>query len=127
MRLSYYKALSSIQSVEELDRIEDEFRDQFGPPPEAVMNLMGLMLIRKQCRLLGVRDISGGKSWLTLAFTDSTPLPPSEVIRLTAMDNKKFAITPDQRLKIRMHEITWPRVHEELEYLIKLCPTKTLS
>ncbi len=122
MRLSYYKALSQITDPYELDTIEDELRDQFGKLPESVMNLMGLMLIRKDCRDLGVRDCSAGSSWLTLAFTEQTKLPPQEVIRLTSMENKKYQITPDQRLKIRMKEITWPRVHEELELLIKLIP-----
>jgi transcription-repair coupling factor (superfamily II helicase) len=122
VRLSYYKALSQVQSTEDLDRIEDEFKDQFGPPPEQVINLMGLMLIRKVCRDLGVKDISAGKNTLTLAFTDQTPLPPQEVVRLSTRENKKFSITPDHRLKIRMNEIVWPRVHEELLNLVKLCP-----
>ncbi len=122
VRLSYYKALSQIQSADDLDRIEDEFKDQFGPPPEQVINLMGLMLIRKVCKDLGVKDISAGKNTLTLSFTDQTPLPPQEVVRLSTRENKKFSITPDHRLKIKMNEITWPRVHEELLYLVKLCP-----
>lgn len=121
-RLSYYKALSQITDPYELDTIEEELRDQFGQPPESVLNLMGLMLVRKDCKSLGVRDASAGNSWLTLAFTDKTKLPPHEVIRLTSHENKKYNITPDQRLKIRMKEITWPRVHEELLFLIGLLP-----
>jgi transcription-repair coupling factor (superfamily II helicase) len=120
MRLYYYKTLSSIRSSEDADRIEQELRDQFGPPPEPVMNLFGLMLIRKLCRDLGVRDISAGKNIVTLAFTEKTRLPPNEVVRLTTRENKKFQLTPDQRLKIRMNEVTWPRVVDELESLLKL-------
>lgn len=121
MRLSYYKALSQVNSTEDLDRIEDEFRDQFGAPPEPVLNLMGLMLIRKLCRDLGVRDVSAGKNTISLAFTEQTKLPPAQVIQLATRENKKYALTPDQRLKVRMNEVTWPRVHEELEFLLKLC------
>lgn len=126
LRLSYYKALSQVRGPEDLDRIEDELKDQYGPPPEPVINLMGLMLIRKHCRDLGVKDISSSKVALTLAFTERTPLPPAEVIKLTARDNKKYQLTPDQKLKIRMNEITWPRVNEELEYLLSLCPPQAL-
>lgn len=121
MRLSYYKALSQVNSAEDLDRIEDEFRDQFGAPPEPVLNLMGLMLIRKLCRDLGIRDISASKTAISLAFTAQTKLPPAQVVQLTMRENKKYALAPDQRLKVRMNEVTWPRVHEELEYLLKLC------
>lgn len=121
MRLYYYKSLSNVRTHEDIDRIENELRDQFGQPPEPVLNLLGLMLIRKICRDLGVKDISAGKNSITLAFTDRTSLPPHEVVRLTTKENKKFQLTPDQRLKIRMNEILWPKVVEELESLLKLC------
>lgn len=122
MRLYYYKALSQIRSEEDIDRIENELRDQFGAPPAPVLNLFGLMLIRKYCRDLGVRDVSAGKANVTLAFTDSTRLPPNEVVRLTTAENKKYQLTSEQRLKIRMNEVTWPRVVDELLLLLRLCP-----
>ena len=121
VRLAYYKSLSEIESPEDLDRIEDELRDQFGKLPDQVLNLMGLMLIRKVCKELSVRDLSGGESTITLAFTEKTPLPPQRVIELASRANKKYSITPDNRLRIRMNDITWPRMHEELLYLKTLC------
>lgn len=122
LRLYYYKTLSNIRSLEDVDRVENELRDQFGAPPEPVMNLLGLMVIRKFCRDLGVRDISAGKNTVTLAFTEKTKLPPQEVIKLTARENKKYQLTPEQRLKVRMNELSLPRVIDELEFLLKLCP-----
>lgn len=120
IRLSYYKALSDISSNEEMDRIEGELRDQFGPLPEPVVNLMGLMLIRKQCKDLGVRDISAGAKNISLIFTERTRLKPETAIQLAMRENKKYSITPDQRLNIRMNSITWSNVYEELTYLLTL-------
>jgi transcription-repair coupling factor (superfamily II helicase) len=122
LRLSYYRALTQIESVDDIDDLEAELKDQFGDLPEEVTNLLGLMLIRFLCVKLGVKDISSGKENLVLSFTDHTPLPVSEVIRLTNMQNKKYSIAPDNRLKIRMKEQSWPRVAEEIEQLLKLCP-----
>lgn len=120
IRLSYYKALSEISSQDELDRIEEELRDQFGEIPEPVVNLMGLMLIRKQCKDLGVRDISAGAKNISLIFTERTRLKPETAINLAMRENKKYSITPDQRLNIRMNNITWSNVYEELSYLLTL-------
>jgi transcription-repair coupling factor (superfamily II helicase) len=120
IRLSYYKALADITSQEDLDRIEDELKDQFGEIPEPVINLMGLMLIRKQCKDLGVRDISAGAKNISLIFTERTKLKPETAISLAMRENKKYSITPDQRLNIRMNSITWSAVFEELNYLIRL-------
>lgn len=119
IRLSYYKALADIQSNEELDRIEEELRDQFGDIPEATLNLMGLMLIRKLCKELGVRDISAGLKSISLIFTEKTLLKPETAIQLAMRENKKYSLTPDNRLNVRMNVITWAKVHEELEYLLK--------
>jgi transcription-repair coupling factor (superfamily II helicase) len=122
MRLYYYKTLSEIREVNEVDKIESELRDQFGEPPDNVLNLLGIMIIRKYCRDLGVRDVSAGSSFISLSFTQQTPFPPQVVISLAAQSNKKYQLTPSQSLKVRMNEITWPRVVDELEYLKNLCP-----
>jgi len=119
IRLSYYKALADITSTDDLDRIEEELKDQFGDIPEATLNLMGLMLIRKLCKDLGVRDLSAGLKTISLIFTEKTPLKSETAIQLAMRENKKYSLTPDARLNIRMNNITWSAVYEELEYLLK--------
>lgn len=120
IRLGYYKALADITSNEDLDRIEEELRDQFGPIPEQTLNLMGLMLIRRQCKDLGVRDISAGVKSVSLIFTEKTKLSPEKVIQLAIRENKKYSLTPDNRLNIKLSNITWSAVHDELESLIRM-------
>lgn len=119
IRLSYYKALADIGSEEELNRIEEELRDQFGPIPDATLNLMGLMLIRRQCKELGVRDVSAGVKSISLIFSEQTKLKPETAIQLAVKESKKYSITPDNRLNIKMSNISWATVHEELEQLLK--------
>lgn len=119
IRLSYYKALSEISSEEELNQIGEELKDQFGDLPEPVLTLMGLMLIRKLCKDLGIRDVSAGTKTVSLVFTEHTKLKPEYVIKLAMRENKKYAITPDNRLNIRMNTITWTSVYEELQILLQ--------
>ena len=121
IRLSYYKALSQIRSLDDIDRIESDLADQFGKLPEQVLNLMGLMLIRHHCRELGVRDLSSGPKTISLAFTERTPLPPQEVVMLAQRDNKKYSLTPDMRLIIRLNTLSWPDIYDELLALKRLC------
>jgi transcription-repair coupling factor (superfamily II helicase) len=122
LRLAYYKSLSEIDSPDDIDRLEEELQDQFGTPPEEVLNLMGLMMIRNYCRELGIKDLSAGRVAISLSFTENTKLPVEKVIELTARENKKYQLTPDSRFNVRMRDITWPKVFEELSYLLKLCP-----
>lgn len=120
IRLGYYKALADITSTDDLDRIEEELRDQFGPIPDQALNLMGLMLIRRQCKELGVRDISAGVKSISLIFTERTKLKPETVIQLAIREGKKYSLTPDNRLNIKLPTITWSTTHTELEHLLKL-------
>jgi transcription-repair coupling factor (superfamily II helicase) len=120
LRLSFYKALSEIRNHEDLEKIESELRDQFGELPEPTQNLLGIMLIRAQCKELGIRDISAGLKSISLVFTEKTRITPEKVISLAMRQNKKYSLMPDSRLNIRMNSISWPAVYEELEYLLKL-------
>jgi transcription-repair coupling factor (superfamily II helicase) len=117
LRLSYYKALADIRSTDDLEKIEEELKDQFGELPEPALNLMGLMLIRAECKKLGVRDVSAGLKNISVIFTEKTKMAPETVIQLAMRENKKYSITPDHRLNIRMNNISWPSVFEELKYL----------
>lgn len=118
LRLSYYKALSDIENETDLEQIEAEMRDQFGTPPESVLNLMGIMLIRHLCKRLKIKDISSGVKSISLQFTEKTPLKTETIISLASRENKKYSITPDHRLNIRLSNQTWNLVFEELNYLI---------
>lgn len=122
VRLYYYKALTDISLPEDLERIEEELRDQFGKPPPVVLNLLGVMMIRRVCAELSVRDVTAGTKRISLAFTPQTRIPVQRVLELTARENKKFSLSPDSRLIIRMNEITWPSVLDELMLLKRLLP-----
>lgn len=120
IRLQYYKTLSSIKGIDDLDQIEADLRDQFGPPPEPVLNLLGFMLIRRMCKDLGVRDISSGPKSISIAFTERTKMPPQKIIDLALRERKRYTLTPDSRLIFKTENVNWPEIYEELIKLKKL-------
>jgi transcription-repair coupling factor (superfamily II helicase) len=122
IRLAWYRNLSQIEGPDDLDRIEEQMSDQFGKPPEQVINLLGLMLIRSVCRELGIRDLSSGPKAISLAFTSQTKLPPQEIVGLAAREKGRITLTPDMRVNIRLETITWPKIYEELLALRRLVP-----
>ncbi|MBK9293673.1 MAG: transcription-repair coupling factor [Oligoflexia bacterium] len=117
IRLGYYKLLTEINDESDLDTIEKELVDRFGQVPEQVSNLFGTMLIRKLCQDLGIKDISLGPKNLSLSFTNQTPVKPEEAIKLTMSENKKYSLTPDQKLIIRFSSSSLTSIMEELRNL----------
>lgn len=114
VRLAFYRKLSKINDMKEIDIIEADLRDQFGEPPESVLNLLGIMSIRYVCRHLGIRDLRVGRKNLSLIFTEQTPLSGQKVAELAMKQRKKYQISPDHRLTIHLKNLDWPSIYEEL-------------
>ncbi len=55
--MEVYKRLTASRSLEEIEVIESDMRDAFGPPPEAVMTLLSLAEIRTLAAPWGIRSI----------------------------------------------------------------------
>lgn len=120
VRLAYYKAISLIQDEHEFEKMEQELQDRFGPLPEQVKNLLGLALIRGLASRLGATDVSQGPKNIILTLTEQTPIKPELAIQLSMRENKKYQLLPGNRFTVRINEISWPRVYEELEALLNL-------
>ena len=73
------------------------------------------------CLKLKVKDLSQGKVGVSIMFTDETPLPVEKVLKLTQRKDNKYSLTPDNRLIVRMKDMIWPRVYEELKFISDLC------
>jgi len=116
-RLYYYRKLTFVEDERDIDTLEDELRDQFGALPESTINLLGVMLIRRECQRLGVLDLSAGPKNLSLLFSPKTKIRTERLIFLAGHPNKKYAITPDNRLIVRLGDITWPKVLDEIRTL----------
>jgi len=120
LRLSYYKNLSDIESLDGIDEIENDLRDQFGKLPNEVINLLGIMLIRFLCKKLFIKDLSEAKKGITLIFTSDTPIKTEQVLKLTTRADNKYSLTPGSKLLIHMKNKSWERVFEEISFLAKL-------
>ncbi len=114
VRLNYYKVLSTIESESDVDKFEREIHDQYGKLPDPLINLMGLMLIKFVCKKLCAKELNQSSVGISLRFNENTPLSVEKVLKLCQRENKKYSLSPDSRLIIRIKDVTWPRVYEEL-------------
>lgn len=114
IRLAYYKAFSNISNEEDFETFENELKDRFGELPEQVINLLGINLIRAICIRFGITDLSQGLKNITLTFSSATPIKGELAIAASMRDNKKFQLLPNNRFSIRINDITWSRVYNEL-------------
>ncbi|RJL33295.1 transcription-repair coupling factor [Bailinhaonella thermotolerans] len=57
LRLEAYKRIAAITSDEEVLAVRDELKDRYGPPPEAVDNLLEVARFRARARQAGLTDV----------------------------------------------------------------------
>ena len=102
-RLAYYRELSHVRSLEDINLIEEELYDRFGPLPKPLFHLMDLMWIRKECRDLKIKDLKLMKGKLSLLLKESTPLSTEKIVLLAKEKGEKYFLRPNNRFLIYLH------------------------
>jgi transcription-repair coupling factor (superfamily II helicase) len=106
-RVALYRRLSSAEDENAIADIESEIRDRFGPVPEEVVHLLGLMQIRLYLKRLHVLRMSCGPKRTSLQFADSTPVKPEQIIGLLKKFPARFSVTPDNKLVFEAEGPDW--------------------
>lgn len=119
LRLAFYKMLSDAKLSDDIDRIEADLRDRFGPVPEEVLNLMGTVLIRNLCKEIGIKDVSVGPKNIILSFSDNNKINPEKLIRIVMGQANKYKLQPNNRLLLRLEKKDWASIFEEITTLAK--------
>lgn len=57
LRLDVYRRIADIRSVEDSEDVKDELRDRFGEPPESVLGLIDIALVRNKANSMGIFEI----------------------------------------------------------------------
>jgi len=70
VRINLYARLARTETARDVDALRDEIEDRFGPPPDALDQLIALARLRTLCRGLGVARIDAGPKAIALTFRD---------------------------------------------------------
>ncbi|RMH52356.1 MAG: transcription-repair coupling factor [Zetaproteobacteria bacterium] len=103
-RLALYRRIGNIGEDEEADRLLDEISDRFGRPPTEVRLCLALARLRRHAGRLRIRRIDFSRRTATIHFTADSPIEPMLLLRRVQAEPRRFALTPDGALTIRMDE-----------------------
>ena len=99
LRLGTYKRLSMMTSDEEVEEMEQELKDRFGPLPREVKNLLKVIEIKALAQKAFVKKLIFGGSSTTLSFDERTPVEVDHLLHLVNT-HKNWKLLPDNRLTI---------------------------
>ena len=79
-RVIFYKRLSQVRDLNELQDLQTEMKDRYGKLPQVVENLFQLIQIKIWCRRLAIKRLDTQNGLLCVYFYDKAPLPPEKII-----------------------------------------------
>jgi transcription-repair coupling factor (superfamily II helicase) len=97
-RLQMYKRVARVETESQLNDVEVEIKDRYGPPPPAVRNLFDYASLKLLCIKVGVNAIERKRDMVTLKFQQTAQVDPDQLARfVSAQRGAQF--TPDGQLK----------------------------
>ena len=98
-RLVIYKRLANCEQEDDLEAIQEELVDRFGPSPEPVRALLETHRLRLRGAPLGVIKLDAGPETLSVQFAKDAPLDPDRVVRLM-QTQRSWKFTGPTRLRV---------------------------
>ncbi len=75
-RLSVYRRMAAVRSLEELDKLLDELRDRYGSPTDSILNLGEFARVRVMADSIGLESIEREGKTVMLKFRPDAKLDP---------------------------------------------------
>ncbi|MDQ6619099.1 MAG: transcription-repair coupling factor [Pseudomonadota bacterium] len=95
-RLVLYKRLANCDTLDELERMQEELVDRFGGLPESAQALVACHRLRIVGHPLGVVKIDGGPERSTIQFVPKPPFDAGKLILLIQRDGRIRFAGPDR-------------------------------
>ncbi|MDD3580299.1 MAG: transcription-repair coupling factor [Desulfobacca sp.] len=107
-RLTFYRRLSGRLALEEINDIEAELRDCYGPLPPEAENLLGVVRTKVDLRQLGIKRLDLNDSQVTIAFADSRRIRLARLVELVHKQPQRYRLTPEHQVRIHLNEVSQP-------------------
>ncbi len=98
LRLGLYKRLSGVADDEAIEAFGAEMADRFGPVPEEVEQLLGLVRIKALCRRANVEKVEAGPRGVIIAFRENAFANPEGLVRYVSQQGSLAKVRPDMRI-----------------------------
>jgi transcription-repair coupling factor (superfamily II helicase) len=98
-RLVLYKRISSVESEADLDDLQAETVDRFGPLAEPARNLFRIARLRVGAARLGIERLDLGSSGGSVTFAEGTPVDPGALILLVQKSSRALRFDGPSKLR----------------------------
>ena len=118
LRLQLYKRMAAAGDNTELDDLQAEMIDRFGPLPPPALTLLQIHRLRLRAAGLGIRRMELGAQAGVVEFGSGHRVDPARVIRLMQKAGSRYRLDGQQRLRLKLEAPDAPARFEAAESLL---------
>ncbi len=119
LKIHFYQRLAAIKATDQVEAMQAELVDRFGPPPEPVTNLLELLRLKAEARALGFEAVAlKDDEWVIKARRGMTPNRVALYKRFKGKANVEFGVVSIPRYLLAREPRDWLRELRELLPLI---------
>ena len=100
-RLRMYKRVAGVETESQLSDVGSELEDRYGPPPQAVRNLLDYASLKLLCMRVGVNAIDRKRDQVTFKFRQNAAVDPEQLARFVS-NQRGAQFTPDGMLRFTL-------------------------
>ncbi|GMO28439.1 MAG: transcription-repair coupling factor [Termitinemataceae bacterium] len=93
-KMDLYKKIAAVSNNIELECLQNEISDRFGPPPLELVSLLSLAEIRIVCKELSILSLKERKGIVEVQFTKVSNINVDKLIKLMQASSGKIKINP---------------------------------
>jgi transcription-repair coupling factor (superfamily II helicase) len=100
VRLGLYRRIGALASDGETEAMAAELVDRFGKMPDEVDNLLGVVALKRACRVAGVERLEAGPKGMVLTFRGNKFANPPGLVKWLGTKGGLVRLRPDHKLAI---------------------------
>ena len=100
VRLGLYRRIGALASDGETEAMAAELVDRFGKMPDEVDNLLGVVALKRACRVAGVEKLEAGPKGMVLTFRGNKFANPPGLVKWLGTKGGLVRLRPDHKLAI---------------------------
>jgi transcription-repair coupling factor (superfamily II helicase) len=117
LRLNLYKRISSVESLDEIEKISKEIHDRYGPPPGSVKNLLNYGAVKFLAQKVKIKSIDRINRKIVFKFFPDSTADIHQMISL--LKKLQGGIIPQGVMNILIPSQDEARIMSETIYILK--------
>ncbi|MBI5100009.1 MAG: transcription-repair coupling factor [Nitrospirae bacterium] len=119
LRLSIYRKIATAKDIKSLERLLEELKDRFGPPPEKTKRLLEIMELKTLAKRFLITRVQNINGRIQIIFGPDTQVSSQTIFSLYNTRKKILKFLPEGGIELDLRGKPWSDIFKELKRVME--------